>query len=524
MIELFLYLSIVVFLNHTSGFGDKSIGLTLRTGHFGMIIALSGIFYSLISLIKGYLNLTLPLELNRTFVSEIVAGITLFLTSMIFLCHIKKSGKIILYTAIVFCLFYLLHLRTRAGYAAVVAGLAVLGIIIYSLHKKRIISRDNDIKKKSLILSCIFFLVVIAAVLIPSDVKDRSSLSETVSSVFNKDYHSNKLRLIYWEASLKMFADHPLTGIAGGQWPGMFLKYRGDIFNDENKSMNLSYSAHNDYFEMLAEYGIWGILYSIFIFTGIYFLFKVTVKDINYLPYLITAVGFSVTSFFNFTHENIWAISFFILCLGMGYGKYLTFKYRKVENIITFIYNKPKVKYLLYTVVIILFAGFITLKIYHYSVEKRYVAAINLKMQGNYKEMISELDKIPEWIYPVDMNKMPVSFYRGAGNFELGNYDEAMSDFRKARTYSRYYPLIMMNEASALYATGNNNEAIGLLKEMKELFPNFIEPQINLLSVYANLKMDNEIKELIREIDNRKFDSKYVKNYGVFVQIKNYFR
>jgi tetratricopeptide (TPR) repeat protein len=170
-----------------------------------------------------------------------------------------------------------------------------------------------------------------------------------------------------------------------------------------------------------------------------------------------------------------------------------------------------------------LIGGFIILKIYHYSVEKRYIAAINLKMQGNYKEMISELDKIPEWIYPVDMNKMPVSFYRGAGNFELGNYEEALKDFRRAREYSRYYPTIIMNEASACYATGRNDEAINILNELKTIAPNYIEPQINLLSIYANLRMDNESKELISEIDNRKFDPNYVKNYGVFVQIKNYF-
>jgi len=489
----------------------------------GTVTAIAGLLYSLASMATGYLNISNQLELTRTFVSEVVAGIVLFLTSMIFLFESKKSQKIVLYIALATCLFYLLHLRTRTGYAAVVSGLAVLGIIIYSLHKKRMISSDNDIKKKFVILLCIFFLAVIASLLIPSDVKDRSSLSETVTSVFDKNYHSNKLRLMYWDASLKMFSDNPLTGIGTSQWCGIFPKYRGDIFNDGNKSMNLFYSAHNDYLEMLAEYGIWGLLYSIFIFTGIYFLFKVTMKNLFYLPYLVTAVGFSVTSFFNFTRENIWAMSLFMLCLGMGYGKYVILRFRKVENITALINYNKKVRYLLYGAVIILISGFIILKIYHYSVEKRYIAAINLKMHGNYKEMISELDKIPEWIYPVDMNKMPVSFYRGAGNFELGNYEESLKDFRRAREYSKYYPTIMMNEASACYATGRNEEAINILKELKTIAPNYIEPQINLLSIYANLKMDNELKELISEIDNRKFNPNYVKNYGVFVQIKNYF-
>jgi O-antigen ligase len=462
---------------------------------------------------------------SRVFYADIIAGIILFSLGNMFAENIPKRYYYILFIFSITCsLVYLFSLRTRTGYIAVVAGLLVLSAVLIFQHKNGKIIDSNSLKRKSWIVSGIFMLAIIISAVLPSKFEERSSLLETVASIFNKEYHSNKLRLMYWDTSLKMFADNPVTGIGSGQWTGTAPMYMGEIFTDENKNMNLFYSAHNDYLEMIAEYGIWGLLHSIFIFTGIYFLFKVTVKDINYLPYLLTAVGFSVTSFFNFTHENIWAMSLFMLCLVMGYGKYLISRFRRFEKLIAFINKNQKVKFTLYAVVIFLICGLIILKIYHYSIEKRYIAAINLKIQGNYKEMISVLDRIPEWIYPADMNKMPISFYRGTGNFELGNYDEALKDFLKARKYSKYYPTIMMNEASACYATGKYEDAISILKELKTIAPNFIEPQINLLSIYANLKMNDESNTLIYEIDNKIYDPVYVKNYSVFIQIKNYFK
>ncbi|MCU0372620.1 MAG: O-antigen ligase family protein [Ignavibacteria bacterium] len=493
-----------------------------------LIILYIGLCLSVYKLSYLYIHIDYSFTLisgSRVFYADIIAGIILFTLGTFFAKDIPKRYYFILLIFSITCsLVYLFLLRTRTGYIAVATGLLVLSVVLIFQYKKGKITDSNSLKRKLWIVSGIFILAIIISAVLPSKIEERSSLYKTVTSIFDKDYHSNKLRLMYWDTSLKMFADNPVTGIGSGQWTGMASKYMGDVLNDENKNMNLFYTAHNDYLEMLAEYGIWGLLYAIFIFTGIYFLFRITMKDINYLPYLITAVGFSVTSFFNFTHENIWAMSLFMICLGMGYGKHLIIRFKRFENLIAFINKKQKVKYSFYAALMFLISGFIILKIYHYSIEKRYVAAINLKMRGNYKEMIAELDKIPEWIYTVDMNKMPVSFYRGAGNFELGNYDEALKDFRKAREYSKYYPTIMMNEALALYATGKYEEAISTLKQLKTIAPNFIEPQINLLSMYANLKMNDESKTLIYELDNKMYDPVYVKNYSVFIQIKNYFK
>jgi tetratricopeptide (TPR) repeat protein len=156
--------------------------------------------------------------------------------------------------------------------------------------------------------------------------------------------------------------------------------------------------------------------------------------------------------------------------------------------------------------------------------EREYLEAMQLKAQGKYTEMLQKLDKVSDSFYPVDMNKMPVDYYRGAAYFELKQYDKALEKFVNSRKRMEYYPTVMNNEASALYMTSNYKEAEIKYLEVKRLFPNYIEPQINLLSLYANQKRYTETKTLIAELDNIHINIKYVKNYSVFLEIKNYFK
>jgi tetratricopeptide (TPR) repeat protein len=149
---------------------------------------------------------------------------------------------------------------------------------------------------------------------------------------------------------------------------------------------------------------------------------------------------------------------------------------------------------------------------------------MQLKAQGKYSEMLYILNNVSSFYYPIDMNKMPVDYYRGVGYFELKQYNMALEKFKNARVYMQYYPTIMNNEASALYMTGNLKEAEQRYLEIKSVFPNYIEPQINLLSFYTNQKQYKEVKSLIAELENKSINPKYVKNYSVFLEIKNYFK
>ena len=317
-----------------------------------------------------------------------------------------------------------------------------------------------------------------------------------------------------------MFADYPISGIGYKNWSGLFPKYYGELFNDENVDVNSSIYAHNDYLEILAEYGFWGILYSLFICFGILRLWIKTLKDTDIMPYLIVAIGFAITSFFNFTKENLTAMSLFIVTLGIGYSSNYQLS---IINYQFFNKNKILLKKLILVVGVLMLSMGIWFKVMSYLNERVYLDAMQLKAQGKYSEMLEKLDGVSSFYYPIDMSKMPVDYYRGVGYFELKQYEKALEKFKSARVYMQYYPTIMNNEASALYMTGNFKEAEERYLEIKKIFPNYIEPQINLLSLYTNQKQNEDAKSNLAELGSKTIDPKYVKNYSVFLKIKDYF-
>ena len=456
---------------------------------------------------------------DRVFDTELLIsliGFTLFIS----LLQVSKNKVIqgfilFLNTA---AIIYLLILRTRAGWVAAVIMLFAIIIMVWRYYRQ-------SLNVSKIILKAGIFIITAFSLYILIPVKqnsERPDALKTVESIFDMKYFSNQSRLDFWEASLKMIINHPISGIGAGKWPGNYPQYNGRVYNDENVDMNFAINPHNDYLEILAEFGIPGFLvFSLFIITGLYSLFKKSGSGINYLPYFISAVGICILMFFSFTKDNFLVMIIISVCMGAGYSG--NYKIRIMKN--EFLEKHKRFFRISFIILgMLLLSAGIIFKVMNYLNEKVYLDAMQLKAQGNYNQMLIKLDAVSKYFYPVDMNKMPVDYYRGVGYFELGQYDKALEKFKGARNYMEYYPTIMNNEASALYMTGNFMTAEERYLEVKKMFPNFIEPQINLLSFYTNLNRTEEAKNLIAELDSKSFYPKYVKNYSVYLQIKDYFK
>ena len=99
-----------------------------------------------------------------------------------------------------------------------------------------------------------------------------------------------------------------------------------------------------------------------------------------------------------------------------------------------------------------------------------------------------------------------------------------MINFSNAKSVVDYDPLIMNNLGSSYYMTQRFDSAKYTFTEMKKIFNNYIEPQVNLLAIYTNQKNIDSAKMLINEIDAHKFDNATVKNYTIFIKIKDYLK
>jgi len=85
----------------------------------------------------------------------------------------------------------------------------------------------------------------------------------TVASVL--EANSMRERLLFWIVGLRMFADHPITGIGLGNYGIVYTRYEADVrssqVGDRFQSVQRPTEfAHNDYVQIVAELGVGGIL------------------------------------------------------------------------------------------------------------------------------------------------------------------------------------------------------------------------------------------------------------------------
>ncbi|MCE1163853.1 MAG: O-antigen ligase family protein [Bacteroidetes bacterium] len=409
-----------------------------------------------------------------------------------------------------FLLFaYLLLLRVKTAYAAVALCL-IAALIIFILQFRK---RNNNIGlsyRRLIVLALLILSATFAQTTVPFiQPSDRDSLSKSLKAMFNLNNSTNGARIEFWNASLRMFSEHPITGIGAGMWPGVYPEFNGTVYTDENVDMNSAINPHNDYLRFISEFGISGIFYFLFISGSVLILFNKSLTEKNNLPFLFTSTCYFVTSIFNFTYDNVFAMMLFLFSLSTAYAD---------SNSLSRTLRREKWPL---SVLIIVALILMSLRL---SYQKDYENAIRMKFQGDYYGAAKKLESINDVIYPVDPNKIPVSYYLGTSYFELKNYRLASFCFERASTLMPFYPSVMGNTAATLYKDGNVGESINMFKKMCELYPNFFEPQINLLSVYANEKMNAEAKILINDLNRRIIEHQFIKNYIVFLEIKNYYQ
>ena len=208
--------------------------------------------------------------------------------------------------------------RLRSGLCAVVAicfpalifnqtrgaWLAVVGIaLIY------FITKIKTSRKTALVITLVLVAVVAGLSQVPF-VQQRAATIIDVS-----EQGANKERLLVWQGALKIFKDHPITGVG----PGSFLEvYLGRYIVPEAQE-RLGH-AHNNFLHILAENGIVGL--SGFIIMFGYILYDLGRKGIGQrrplaLGVFLATVALLIQGFteFNFGDSAVIRMYWFILGL-----------------------------------------------------------------------------------------------------------------------------------------------------------------------------------------------------------------
>jgi len=447
--------------------------------------------FSIIGVLEVFEMVILPLPTvmppgsflgHRGFAAEyLLPAIPFFLIAKNYL---GKEKKHLLLIAAIVNISFLLFTRSRAGIIILIA-VTVLYIVFIFVKKEK--GERFALLKPVMIVLVASFLISF----IPIKVGERPDLKSTAACFFDEDFKSNILRLNFWDASLQMIKEEPLTGKGLYKWSGFYPKYFGDYFNDKNLFLVHNIHAHNDFLEILAESGIAATVIFILIYLTIaLILFRGSKRSEKYFPLLLT---FLITFAFSFvSFPNYKFASYFYAAVAGGAALISS----KEKSSKPFNINLNHFKWILLALIILGGSvSYIKLKS-----EISYGQAIYLKERRQYPLMLQKLEEVSEIFYPLDSSKQPVDYYRGIANSYLGRHSEALKNNLSAQELAPFNPIIMRNVAASYKESGDLKNAISHYEKVRKHFPNYVNAQANLIYLYLESNRKEDAKKLFDEL------------------------
>jgi O-antigen ligase len=457
------------------------------------VVIISTLF-SIIGMCEVFMIIILPLPSvmppgsmlgHRGFAAEyLLSAIPFFLIANTYL---RKEKKYFLLIAAVINVSFLLFTRSRAGLLILIA-ITVLYIIFIFIKENR--GERFALLKPVMIVLVTSFLISF----IPVKVGERPDLKSTAASFFDEEFKSNILRLNFWDASLQMIKEEPLTGKGLYKWSGYYPQYFGDNVKDKNLFLVHNIHAHNDFLEIFAESGIAASLIFVLIYLTIVFnLFNKSKRNEKYFPLLM---AFLVTFAFSFvSFPNYKFASFFLASVVTGTALVNHKENEKKSISINSSYCKVALLFLLIAGVA---TSYIRLKS-----ELHFGESIFLKDRRQYPMMFERLEKISEILYPFDPSKQPIDYYRGIANSYMARHQEALKNNLSAQELAPFNPIVMQNIASSYYSLRNLNKSIEQYEKVKKNFPNYVKPQLNLLELYTETNQIKKERQLFNVLVSR---------------------
>lgn len=239
-----LYLSATIaaihlFRENKLNFDDVAKGLVLF-GLIGSIIALSDL-----SRANDVYDVFKPFG-HKNFTSA--ALLVSLLASLRIVQSKQKPWSYLGIAAIVLSTIVIILLRTRGVWIA-----SIMASIVLLLGTR--VFRPADLKTSVVPVKYIgigFAVLVIGIIAVISQPK----VEEAIFDSANVDF-----RLTYWDHSIQMFEEEPITGVGAGQWKFHFPKYGLENTNTRvSNGETAVVRPHNDYLWILSENGIMGLL------------------------------------------------------------------------------------------------------------------------------------------------------------------------------------------------------------------------------------------------------------------------
>ena len=298
----------------------------------------------------------------------------------------------------------------------------------------------------SILISCLFFIYF-----------DNNDFQKKIEKDYTFQYLSNdesiNQRLSFYEESISLFKEKPLTGNGLGSW-----KYKSiqDKIS-KNNSILVPYYTHNDFLQILMETGLIG-LFIYLIFFGL--LIKNTLNNRRekiFTPLLIVLFIVLTNSLINFPIHRSQEYIPFIICCSLILNKKEFETKGNNTNIIPLL--------------MILIIPSILIANYEYRSLKAQKVLMSDYKNNKFSLSIDEIEKINYHLPNLASNVVPISTYLSRYYFNEKNYYESMRLLDYSLELNQFD--LMSNELMLknYIFTNQTNKALILVKELIKRYP-----------------------------------------------------
>jgi O-antigen ligase len=162
------------------------------------------------------------------------------------------------------------------------------------------------------------FLIAYIIILVAGAIFLPQSYKERVTSIFDSNHPSNESRIIMWETGIKMFKDHPLTGVGDNEITQVYKMYKTIDRHGEGAHL------HSNYMMILVTTGIFGFIAYIGYFVSIFLaqlkIYKIPGDNVDrafILGSILTNIAFHIAGIFEwiFGDHEVMTIFFFLIAV-----------------------------------------------------------------------------------------------------------------------------------------------------------------------------------------------------------------
>ena len=467
-------------------------------------------------------------------------GVMILPIAVAFFLHSKSEARVWTFAIIIaLIMVYIFYTRSRGALLGLLTEMIFLsGILIY-LKRKHEFHILGDMPTKKVALAASLALFVGLSALTPSMLGNLSEVLEASDglkfSELEAKHGSENLkrgvnlqgsadtRITMWANSIPMFKDHFLVGVGMGNWTKHYGAYQNWYKPDESLIIGQYHAnAHNDYVEILCEFGIIGFALFLWLIAALFRAMGRLLASWDTESYLLTiavvlaVMGIGMNAAFSFPLKQpvpIFIMMVYIAVISNMYGA-------KFEVGREYVLPRPPKPVIgaAAVVAIIATASLFILQYNWYFSEIHYRNAIAYFKQGNYRNTriearrAYELNSLRADLLSLELSSL-LAYNPSARNKEIVSMLEAVVASRP------YLPHSMLSLAQAYINAGRYNDAAETLGRMVKVQPSNLRVKLKYGLLLFNAGRHEEAIKVFEEV-RPEFDPIWVKQKFDLIWVK----